>query len=705
MRRFVVFIIIISCLSCLKIDENQDSIVESIETKGAIVKNTLRMDRVKVGEAGDVLLKSALYSFEDDIVSALFAVESQQTGDYYLSVFMSPEDNSVYTVSCNDKILDGTLSPQKQGWQNIVLKSSDGKNAIVRLKSGINSIKIFSDNNECPEIEILKLVKSEDEVCISETSYNNYLNTISVTPESHNPLKTLSSISTRPYVEYQFVQNVPLTYSFTKSFLHYKNYPLKFTITNITTPVIFDIFTTNSLLYTFSYMCLTPTPQTITLNNLTQGYYTIHLRRVINSNPGTCMVILDYGPTRYTYGMSAVGGYNYQIQSDNYTGGNVNFFTCCSSEGTDPILYLDSESSAYPPRIHFIDDDYNTSGSFVWENNARLVVPYNADNFTIHVSNQSAENAVGLCDLYVRMPYFWTSYLAASFPFLMVDDTILSAEPTNAYNCIGWAGDLQSYEWPPYPASPYYVSGGDLACFDNFFSSRGYTRVGATLSNAGVALWRTSSGFTHASVRNNNASVYPHGYDWESKIGAGVTPRIFHVRNGLRGSVYGSIAYYYKPIQTNAIGNTRPTQEDYCIEAPIKEKSKIIYEQGIINHREEYNCFNSAYNELENHSRQPELAFQSCPEALTRTKEYIALVEMSRVSPRIYAAFAIYHLFQGDIKAGFLLDDIASTEFRNLKDKAYRRYERGKPIVPSMIGNFNRLAYYILDELYKDGDK
>lgn len=159
---------------------------------------------------------------------------------------------------------------------------------------------------------------------------------------------------------------------------------------------------------------------------------------------------------------------------------------------------------------------------------------YSRPVHAVLLSTYSSYNPSAKCDLYVKCK---KGYTGAGFPQLQEDDAISSSPASTTYNCISWSGGITSYwEWPAGSYSSYYSS-NPLTAFDNFYASRGLTRVGATANNSVVDLWayvnNGKRSYKHASVRKG-ADDFAHGYDWESKLGS--LMRIFHPREALTGN-------------------------------------------------------------------------------------------------------------------------------------------------------------------------
>lgn len=112
------------------------------------------------------------------------------------------------------------------------------------------------------------------------------------------------------------------------------------------------------------------------------------------------------------------------------------------------------------------------------------------------------------------------------FPLLDVDFTIVTDEPSSAYNCISWTVGVTNYwHWP----------GSTLTDFDNFYNQFNLIRK----TKGHVAAWgHADNNMTHGCISGPS-----HGPCWESKCGS--LARIQHCLNELNGPVYGHVIAYY----------------------------------------------------------------------------------------------------------------------------------------------------------------
>jgi hypothetical protein len=279
------------------------------------------------------------------------------------------------------------------------------------------------------------------------------------------------------------------------------------------------------------------------------GYYVFMLRAASNGATGTTNILVD-GNTQVPG--AVIGGKTYAMSTTK--SGPLNFFTCRLSGTSDTRMiasrYFSSSAQGY-------NDDYSSGGAgdFAWGRASRIKKDFGATLVQYGFVCAYSPTTTGVCDIYIgneNSDVYSTNF--PEFPLLKADDAIEAAS-TGYYNCISWSGGVTAtWIWPPSEYSTYNCSSapGDISCFDNFYSNNpvrypgawNFTRMGATVNNAVVDLWKLGSGFTHASVRKPGNN-HPHGYDWESKPG-GLT-RTFHPRNALTNANtgYGSVTNYY----------------------------------------------------------------------------------------------------------------------------------------------------------------
>lgn len=691
MKKYIALFFVI-CLSSCSIKEqiSEDYFDKDEQTEHFL--STSILSSVALYETGDVRISDANLVVKDGVVSSSFEVEAPVDGEYFLSVFMLPEDESEYHIECNGKPAEGVLRPHIKGWQAIRFTDNQDKVCQIPMKKGSNIVSVFSSCNDYPEIRIFKMALSESNSEVLSTEYDDYIEKIRSGELKSN--KSIGSatkaLSPTSPINYQYQLNCPVLYSFTKTIVLSagNNNVTVSTMSVLADTVIVDVFKDN--IYTWKGLLVGPGSVT---QNFPPGVYTVHLRCLPQATPFLAPISISYtGNINYNYSVVPISGFSFVTQSDGYNAGPVNYFTCKTSSGANPIMYL--ENAYGGTAIGSTNDDYSGTGDFDWTVNPRIITGYSSAPL-VHIFNASADIPEGTCDLYVRMPY--ASYSSSDFPYLKQNDAIHTGAATSDYNCISWAGDITyTWVWPIDDQSPYYIPGASsLDMFDNYFSSRGYTRSGATADNAGVALWGNNYGFTHASICKNSVSIYPHGYDWESKTGH--LSRFFHEKNSLRGSLsspasYGEIKYYYRPTPASIQNNSSFES------ISLTERSLSILREELLNTRGEkvQTDYDYLFRKWEEYCETPEVLIQSSSGCLKNDDSYTNLVAYCAKYNRESLLFTIQRLEKGDPKtgllAGLLLNDIFPERFSYLKKEAYHRYVPGMEVIPTAEGNIIRLA-------------
>jgi hypothetical protein len=205
------------------------------------------------------------------------------------------------------------------------------------------------------------------------------------------------------------------------------------------------------------------------------------------------------------------------------------------------------------------------------------------------------------------------SIFTNDFPLLDVDFTIVTDEPSGAYNCISWTvGVTNFWHWP----------GSTLANFDSFYAQFNLIRKAKGV----VAAWgHADNNMTHGCI-----SGPTHGPCWESKCGS--LARIQHCLNELNGPVYGHvIAYYnYKRIFKD------PFFPKYLLEYMkvkkefTKEESRLIKQLCSEVDAKTITAFEASFKVWKNSWMRGAMSSVSNPYARTKTEEYRALISLGK---------------------------------------------------------------------------
>jgi hypothetical protein len=419
------------------------------------------------------------------------------------------------------------------------------------------------------------------------------------------------------------------------------------------------------------------------------GTYYVLIRKFINPSSvvGTCDLYKD--GSLFVSNVAVAGS---GIRCDKNVTEELNYFTRLASG--DTRIWIEDQTG-FPGLIVAYNDDYSSSDAhdFEWGYASRVKQNLYRNIRAVIVSNYSASNPAGKCDLYMNCK---NSNVADYFPNLKANDAIQSAPQSGTYNCISWSGGITNYwEWPDSPYSSYYVPGNPLGSFDKFYQARGFTRTGASSSNSIVDLWALNGDYTHGSVKKPGNN-FPHGYDWESKPGG--LMRTFHPRNALNGPDYGNVLNYYIPVSglksaklldeeiaegTAVIENVELTSQektiiDNSIEAlTIDQKSTV---------EEKYQAWKDTWNNSS-------LTIQSNPKLYARSNEYKELIKYCKGQGKVVWPIIFDKFQQGDFFAINAIEDLTLDENKDVLEKVKKgnnlksASESGATIYRSPQGN------------------
>ena len=159
--------------------------------------------------------------------------------------------------------------------------------------------------------------------------------------------------------------------------------------------------------------------------------------------------------------------------------------------------------------------------------------------------------------------------------------------------------------------------------------------------NESVGLLQESS-ITHASVTKNANTTKPHGFEWESKCGA--LERVMHTRDALSGNSYGSIAYYYRPINASkTIIQTTPEVVDslplHTLSTTLKASISLA---NIANFEEKYSAWKKTWDN-------PDIAIYSDPKKYTQSEKYSDLLQLCKDYGKASWPLFVEKLIDGDM--------------------------------------------------------
>lgn len=303
----------------------------------------------------------------------------------------------------------------------------------------------------------------------------------------------------------------------------------------------------------------------------TSGYYILMAKRYTSVNFATGNVPTGYcdiySTNPYTQNETLMchdaklGGYIINLDSNRTYNSSETYdsFTANLSSGTaDPVMFIISELSYGNRKVIGYNDDYHNNvspGDHSWGKNSRIKQSYGSEKPNLVFVSAYNSTSVGTGDIYAMCRNNYSN--PVYFPAYKSDDIIVSANNSNAYNCIAYSGGISSNWITPYVdyaggrLTPWHGNTTE-ASLDNFYGNNPPRYNGATTyvvtnnsDEAIVNVYRCGTEWTHASVRKPGNNQM-HGYAWESKLGANA--RVFHEYSSLNNdfpSKYGHPVRYY----------------------------------------------------------------------------------------------------------------------------------------------------------------
>lgn len=392
----------------------------------------------------------------------------------------------------------------------------------------------------------------------------------------------------------------------------------------------------------------------------------------------------------------------------------LNYFHCYITGNSR--MWIENNDSPVPGKIIGHNDDYSGSGNFDWGYAPRIKKQFSSEVGGILASAYTSATPTGTYDVYIACQ---NSNIYNYFANLEADDAIQSAPATGVYNCIAWAGGINTaWIWPPDTGSSWYIPGQPLASFDWFFAdvnrysgAISYIRSGATSSNNVIDLWAYNGNYTHASV-TKQGNNQPHGYDWESKPGN--LMRTFHPRNDLNGSTYGSVAEYYK----TAGGLKSGLLLDESIERGLSVMDNVEFtdeEMSIIDElintlsSDLKNEFETKYDSWKKTWQKPEIAMHSNPQMYAKSEEYSLFLSFckehgEKLWPMVFVKFAKGDFFtMNAIRDLTLPKNMDIMNFVKEQNRVNSKTESGAVIVHNLQANYMKFVKELLKSL-KSGE-
>ena len=621
---------------------------------------------------GDVVIKSSSFKVENDLILKTFEIESLESGAYYMDAWLvAPEKKEgfpEYQVAVNGVLTEFTLKPQTHDWQSLPLTDAKKFVAAVNLKKGINTVSVIGKGPEVPNVEFIKLSSNLSRAGISDIQYREFVESIrnNTLNEVYNIGKEqISSTRGTSGEIYDYYLNIPVNYTTYKSFYFSSGQNVTITTASPYNPLGGNPmieFVARTGLYSWHIPASSSGNGFLNVTIPETGFYYLFLRVLPRPNPpGTNLIFLGELHNLTVNGnfyADCIASYSVQAEVTGQYPTPANFFTCKIKDGGDTFLLLEDSTGI----IRTLNDDGGQkSDGYDWGSASRITTDSTNIKYG-HVFSASSNSPYFECDLYMGLESLdvskrWSEYNSvlnpySLFPKLQADNSFLSGYDSN-YNCIAWSvGDTTQV----YNNWMYF----DMNDWDNWYDSYGYTRVGATADNAAIALWGKSvDGIEHASVRKNTTIPYPHGFEWESKLGARFD-RAMHTRDALEGNAYGSIQHYYKPKNGNV--NFSPTAPSRMLQSSFSTSElnwiatlKANMPTAVISE------FDTKYLTWEKTWDRPEIGIHSNPYRYAESTEYESLLAYCKKYGKAIWPLVFDKLAKRDIFVISLLRDLTYT--------------------------------------------
>jgi hypothetical protein len=514
-------------------------------------------------QVGDCLTKSTYLLSRGDKSIREFIIEVPQDGNYYLEVLLLVSGSSEYEIGIDGKTKVGVFKSNKNSWQFVSLLNDVQLPQSIPLTKGQHIVSFSVAKPYAPLIDVISLSRNGTGTVLDQKITNDYLTKLgstklSATYEANKKSgKSNKRILANP--EGQYLHEIDYTYSTTTTVQYWlqggQSYVFKTDGTN-TDPVMY-VFAVSSWAqgsWSDDDGAGNLNPQVSFTPSVT-GYYAVLLKTYGPASAG--IADLYFNGSKVMDDVPVSGSW-YSIAQK---GGDLNFFTSHAS-GSPSILVANSETSPALAYNDFYYPWYSYSGNS--QSYSRIRGNFNGQVAKVMPTTSSMYNPNGTCDLYMNCEMVTNGYIFTSYPNLNPDDAIKAANSgINNYNCYAWAagispngnippGSTGYWNYPPNEViAGYPADGTPLGSMDAFLGNNPpryagawtYTRSGADANNATIALWATSSYYTHLSIRKPG-NDHPHGYDWESKMSG--DERMMHPKNAIAGNQLGQIVAYYR---------------------------------------------------------------------------------------------------------------------------------------------------------------
>lgn len=749
------------------------------------------------------------YEQADEKLRKTFYLSVDNPGKYHFAAHVMgiadvPAENTVsgrnyplkaVSVYLDDKYL-GELDIKKDGWHPARLKGDKQ----ILLTAGEHTVSFESTAPHYPEVDVIKVTARPDKATFDMSKYESYINKLKDNGLKNkgkafkNAIQTDNTANDDPFSVEMSASNSGYTHEVNSyvlsnplgTYKHRMNLPVVYTyfkklslssgqtVTFHTSPISGqDYYSVDPVMYLFhasdhtvawsndDYTNLHPR---ISVTIPKSGDYYLVLRAYSNSYAddqlGRQGLVQLYQNGSLLTSEAVISGYHVSVGTSNT--GILNYFTAYST-GL-PKLWLAPDGYTSPIQFYGNRYWYISPMDYQWYDDARFRIQKNTSSYQNMYMLVSSEGAWyvywGNADAYGSVKQA-SSSVRSFFPNLKENDAMQTAPSTNTYNCAAWAGGMTNgWFWGClYPSNAggscasgtYYGNAQSWSTWDSFYGNSPmrysgavtYTRSGANINNAEVAGWAKSNGeITHFSV-TREANKHPHGYDWESKPGG--LERIFHPRDALNSTSYGSIVYYYRdqakdpyePWEAAPRGDDAtaqrsinvPEQPVFTMEESIRlgltvlpdvaltQAESVVLSELSAKYAAEEVKIEALYNDWLAACNADELKVNSNPH------KFFDLPEAEKLRAHFYAneepatAFLMQKLFDADEKSfeahigGMFFSGLTGQKYAGLMDEVKEEWQQnsytdeGAYVAPVATANTRNYIKKILEERYLGEDE
>ena len=423
---------------------------------------------------GECILKSSRLSIDGNIVSKTFEFEVPVSGNYYMSAWIMGAETKdglqEYHVTLDDlNAIAGKIIMTKTGWQSAYLSniSDKSKSQSLYLTTGKHSISIQCEKPDVPEVEFIRLARTNELSIISDSSYRSYVDSIKQICLNRNQSlwekrDTLNqdSKTVLPNPLGDYLHQVDITFSYTtykKIYFSSGRYVCVSTYASDSYEHVLEVFRETDP-ESDSWVSKSYNGRTKIFRYIqNSGYYYIRIRAWHQGTYGLADLDIKWDTGGWLhYDDCPVAGNGFRCSHTSTS--EYNYFTCKLTGDTG--IWIE-HGSGMPGKIIAYNNDYGYhGGNYYWGIASRVKKSFSIPVGATLISSYSSYFPTGFCDVYMKCR---NSTISPYFDNLEPDDAIRSSNTNNfEYNCASWGGgrvDLGRYFWASNSPTSQNLSG------------------------------------------------------------------------------------------------------------------------------------------------------------------------------------------------------------------------------------------------------